>query len=133
MIGLDTNVIVRMITRDDPVQTAIAERLLDAAEDDSLYVSHVVLAELAWVLNRAYKFPRSSVLDAVEMVLSGREFCVEQRSIAMEAVARARQAGCNYADALIELSHKRAGTTGTLTFDIAAKRLPDMLDAMAYK
>lgn len=132
MIGLDTNVVVRMITRDDQAQTEIADRILDSAGDDGLFVSLVVLAELAWVLRRAYKYPPKVVLDSVEKVLHGREFTIERRSLAMEALERARGASCGYADALIELISLQAGVTGTLTFDIPAKRLPTMLDAAKY-
>lgn len=133
MIGIDTNIIVRMITRDDPVQTAIVDRILDDAGTEGLYVSLVVLAELAWVLRRAYRYSPKVVLDAIEKVLEGREFAIEQRPLALDALTRARDAGCGYADALIDLVSNQAGTTGTLTFDISAKRLPNMIDAMAYR
>ena len=61
MIGIDTNIIVRMITRDDPVQTAIVDRILDDAGTEWLYVSLVVLAELAWVLRMNSALSSSSV------------------------------------------------------------------------
>ncbi|WP_395821481.1 PIN domain-containing protein [Devosia sp.] len=133
MIGLDTNIIVRLITRDDPAQTEAADRILDHAGDEGLFISLVVLAELAWVLRKAYGFSPGVVLDSVEKVLAGREFAIERRALAEEALARARKAGCGYADALIDLVGQQAGAGKTLTFDVRAKRLPTMIDAMTYR
>lgn len=133
MIGLDTNVIVRLIARDDPAQTEAADRILEQAGDEGLFIGLVVLAELAWVLRKAYRFTPGVVLDALEKVLAGREFAVERRTLAEEALARARKAGCGYADALIELIGQQAGAGQTLTFDTRAKRLPTMIDAMTYR
>lgn len=126
MIGLDTNVLVRLITRDDPEQTSQAQRLLRGAEDNGLYISLVVLAELAWVLRRAYRYELATVLKAIELILDGREFFVERRQLASRALANARAAGCGYADALIELLSLEAGASVTVTFDIKAKRLASM-------
>lgn len=133
MIGLDTNVIVRMITRDDVAQTEIADRILEGASDGGLFVSLIVLVEVAWVLRRAYKFTPPVVLDLVAKILAGREFSVERNLLAESALVKARNAGCGFADALVELIGQEAGATGTLTFDIRAKRLPTMIDAMAYR
>ncbi len=54
MIGLDTNVLVRYIVRDDPAQTALADRCVEdvCRGEQPGWVSHVVLAELAWALIR---------------------------------------------------------------------------------
>ena len=129
MIGVDTNVLVRMIARDDPVQTPIAEQILDRAGEDGLFVSLVVLAELAWVLRRAYRYQPDAVLTAIEGVLAGREFVIERPELAASALSNARNANCGYADALIEQINVAAGAGMTLTFDDRAKRLPSMSDA----
>lgn len=133
MIGIDSNVLVRLIARDDAAQTAHADRILDAAGEEGLVVGLIVLAELAWVLRRAFHYEPPAILDAVQYVLDGREFHVERRSLAQAALSRARAAGCGYADAVIELIHLEAGADVTLTFDIKAKRLPTMQDAATYR
>ncbi len=71
MIGLDTNVVVRYLTQDDPVQAARAtEAIEDAADrDDRLFLSGAVLCELVWVLESAYGYERAEVTEVVERVL----------------------------------------------------------------
>jgi predicted nucleic-acid-binding protein len=133
MIGLDSNVLVRLITRDDLVQTAAAQGLVEGAGDDGMFVSLVVLAEIAWVLRKAYRYEAAMVLSAIERVLDGREFLVERQALAKTALADARAAGCGYADALIALLAVESGASVTLTFDFKAKRLPTMRDAGSYK
>jgi predicted nucleic-acid-binding protein len=132
MIGLDTNVLIRQITRDDLVQTPVALSILDNAADGELWVSLIVLAEIAWVLRRAYRYDPVVILGAIERILDGRQFVVERPGLARAALANARAANCGYADALIDLVNLGAGATATLTFDIRAKRLPTMVDAAAW-
>jgi predicted nucleic-acid-binding protein len=132
MIGIDSNVLVRLIVRDDPVQTTQADRILDRAGDEGMFVSLVVLAEVAWVLKRAYRRDPPTVLAAIERVLAGREFLIERAALADAALANARQAGCGFADAVIERVSLEAGAAETLTFDIRAKRLPTMRDAASF-
>lgn len=51
MIGLDTNVVVRYLTHDDPAQTAAAVRMMDSlCSDPPGYLSLIVIAELVWGL-----------------------------------------------------------------------------------
>jgi len=133
MIGIDTNILIRQITRDDAVQTPIAEAILDGAAEASLRVNLIVLAEIAWVLHRAYRYDNARILATIERVLGGWEYSVEQEELAGEALANARAANCGYADALIDLINREAGAEATLTFDIRAKRLPGMRDAAGYK
>ncbi len=70
MIGLDTNVLVRYIVRDDPVHTALAEMLIEqhCSEENPGFVSHIVLCELCWVLTRAYKMPLKKRLSLISPV-----------------------------------------------------------------
>ncbi|MGA9867900.1 MAG: PIN domain-containing protein [Acetobacteraceae bacterium] len=71
MIGLDTNVLVRYLAQDDPVQsptaTALIERRLSDA--DPGFVSTVTMAETAWVLERAYGLSDHEVAAAIERTL----------------------------------------------------------------
>jgi predicted nucleic-acid-binding protein len=133
MIGLDTNILVRQITRDDAKQTPVAEAILDRATESSLRVNLVVLAEIAWVLHRAYRYDNAAILAAIERILGGWEYSIEREELAREALANAHAANCGYADSLIELINREAGATATLTFDIRATRLPGMRDASSYR
>lgn len=67
MIGLDTNVLVRYITQDDSKQAALAGRLIEGLDKASPgYITLVTLVELGWVLESAYKFTRSQLVDVFQ-------------------------------------------------------------------
>lgn len=73
MIALDTNVLVRFLTRDEPTQAAAADCViagLSVAEPG--FVGREVMLELVWVLERAYRLPRAEVIAALEGLLSAR-------------------------------------------------------------
>ncbi len=73
MIGLDTNLLVRYLTRDDAPQyaKAKAKALIDktTARGDGFVINTVVLCEVAWVLRAAYGYSRDEITDALEQIL----------------------------------------------------------------
>ena len=71
MRAVDTNVLVRLSTREDPKQVALAEAFVAAGA----WVSHLVLAETTWVLSSVYELEASKIAAAVEMILNHRENC----------------------------------------------------------
>lgn len=78
MIGLDTNVLVRYIAQDEPVQAAIATRLVEGFTAEAPgFISTVTLVETVWVLARAYKTPKADLLRIIEGLLRARELMVE--------------------------------------------------------
>ncbi len=122
MIGLDTNVIVRFLAQDDdaqsPTATAAITRL---SRDQPGFVSTVVLAEVTWVLSRAYKAPREDIAAAVEGLLRSAELVVENAAAAYRALGAYRGSrSAEYADALIMQTAALAGAAETVTFDRAA-------------
>ncbi len=66
MIGLDTNVLVRYLTQDDPIQSKQANKLIEQSLKEGLFINHIVLCELVWVLTRAYKRSKSEVIEIIE-------------------------------------------------------------------
>lgn len=132
MIGLDTNVLIRWLTADDPHAHALAARLIAEAGDDGLYVGPIVLIELFWVLTRTYKMSRIDTLAAVETLLDMREFVFANRSLALEAVRMAQQNGYDLADALIGGINREAGCVTTITFDHKAGSLASMTRVEDY-
>lgn len=126
MIGLDTNVLVRYLTRDDPAQFAVAEREIRSAvaRGEHLHVCLPVLLETAWVLSRAYRVDRASLALVVSRLLAASEFVVE-REEAVEAALAAFQTGkAGFADCLIAALDTAAGCRHTLTFDAGAGSMP---------
>ncbi|OIP33954.1 MAG: VapC toxin family PIN domain ribonuclease [Deltaproteobacteria bacterium CG2_30_66_27] len=97
MIAVDTNVWVRYVTNDDPVQAKRAVKLLSAA--DSVYVPKTVLLELEWVLRAAYELPRAAILNAMSQILGLPVVSVEQSVQVAQALDWYRD-GLDFADAL---------------------------------
>ena len=126
MIGLDTNVVVRYLTPDDPVQslkaTDIMERRLTRANPG--FVSVVTMAEIVWVLDRAYGLSPHEIAAAVERILQVEVLVVENEQEVFAAMVALKQGLGAFADALIAELGARAGCTHTLTFDKKALRLP---------
>ena len=118
MIGLDTNVVVRYITNDDPAQAAAAARVIDSLSPDAPgFLSLVVLVELVWVLEISYGFKKKEITRALETLLRSKELLVERAEIAWQALRSFSAGNADFADCLIEQSGHAAGCQHTLTFD----------------
>jgi predicted nucleic-acid-binding protein len=125
MIGLDTNVLVRYLAQDDPVQSPRATKLIEhtLGERNPGYVGMVTLIELSWVLKRLYGVRGRELHDALRDLLEARQLVVEQRPIVTAALARwAGEAG-DFADALVVECARAAGCRKVMTFDVAAAGL----------
>jgi predicted nucleic-acid-binding protein len=126
MIGLDTNVLVRYVAQDDATQAARANELIDQlTESQPGYVTVIVLAELYWVLRRAYSADRESATSVLQGLLESKEILVEQADAVRRAVRRAREGG-DFADALITELGIDAGCEHTVTFDHRAAKTAGM-------
>lgn len=126
MIGLDTNVLVRYLTLDDPVQaaqaTAVIEHRLSEAEPG--FISVVAMAETVWVLERFYRFSNSRIVAAIEGVLGAETLVVENEPEVFTAVTAVREGRGSFGDALIGALSAKAGCSRVVTFDRRALRLP---------
>jgi predicted nucleic-acid-binding protein len=118
MIGLDTNVVVRYLTLDDPVQVPAAETLMDSlSAEEPGFISLVVVAELAWVLDGSYNFNKASIVRAFEALLQSKEIVIEQTELVSQALRLFAAGNAGLADYLIERSGHTAGCSHTFTFD----------------
>ncbi len=119
MIGLDTNVVVRFLTQDDPIQSPIATRVMARlTRERPGFIGTVVLAEITWVLARAYKRPRAEIAGAVAGLLGSAEIVIENAPAAYRALGAYQQAAfAEFADALIAAAAASAGVSETVTFD----------------
>lgn len=122
MIGLDTNVVVRFLAQDDETQSPIATRFMSRlTRERPGFISTVVLAEITWVLSRAYKASRDDIAAAIEGLLRSAELVVENAPAAYRALGAYRgAASAEYADALIAEAAALAGASETATFDTRA-------------
>lgn len=128
MIGLDTNVLIRLLVDDDPAQTARARELLNQAHAlrEMLYLDTVVLVETAWVLRRAYRATRADIASAIRACLDSVAYEIADRPMVEEALARYSAGKADFADCLIAARSIAAGCSHTATFDEAAATLDGM-------
>ncbi len=116
MISLDTNVLVRIVTRDDPEQAEAARRLVQQAE--RLLLAKTVLLEAEWVLRHCYSLSREVILLAFWKLLGYRPLSVEDRGAVQQAL-EAYAAGLGFADALHLASSSEAGRFATFDRKLA--------------
>ena len=126
MIGLDTNVLVRYLAHDDPVQSPraadIIERQLTAQNPG--FVSLVTLVETVWVLDRVYSLTTPQIAAAVEHILEADTLVVQNEQDVFTAMVALKEGRSRFSDALIAALGKTAGCSYTLTFDRNALRIP---------
>ena len=126
MRGIDTNVLVRYLVKDDPRQTARVEKLIEETleSDDILFLNHIVLFETVWVLEAGYDYPRDVIADALDKLLLTQQFEFEHRENVRRAVTRFQQGKADFADHLIGETNLSAGCDRTATFDHALRNEP---------
>jgi predicted nucleic-acid-binding protein len=122
VIGLDTNVVIRYLTQDDPKQSPIATRLMEKSlsTDDPGFVSLVVLAEVVWVLVSLYSVDRAAVAEVVSGLLTTEQLRVESAELVWRAKRRYEVSKADFSDALIAECAGAAGCKRSVTFDRAA-------------
>jgi predicted nucleic-acid-binding protein len=126
MIGLDTNILVRYLTLDDPVQSLKATEIIERrlTEENPGFVSIVAMVETVWVLDRAYRLTAQEIAAAVERMLQADVLVVENEQDVFTAMIALKEGQGSFADAVITALGTRAGCPFTLTFDRKALRLP---------
>lgn len=127
MKGLDTNVLVRYLVKDEPRQAARAVDLIRTASrrGEACFLNQIVLCELVWVLETAYRYSRKTIADVVEKILLTEEFDVEDRDVVWAALARYREQPGDFADYLIGRKNLAHGCDRTFTFDRVLSGDPD--------
>ena len=126
MIALDTNVLARLLVEDDREQTRRATTLVRraAARGETLFVSDVVVCELAWVLASAYGFSWEVVAGTLRDLLDVDELTFRDHG-ALERALSAFEGGTgDYADFVIRELARSAGCDTVVTFDRALQKLP---------
>ena len=103
MIALDTNVLVRLVLRDDEAQAQRARKLIDANahSDGSLFVSDVVLAEFAWVMRSRYALTGEAIARALRALIGNATLAWQSRPAAVEALHLFEADGVDFPDCLV--------------------------------
>lgn len=101
MIAIDTNVLVRALTDDSsaPKQTTLAIKLIKQA--GQVYVPQIVQVEFIWVLQQAYKLPKSSLVSALETLLNDNVYILQGEVVFRDALDRFKNSNAGFADSLI--------------------------------
>jgi predicted nucleic-acid-binding protein len=116
MRAVDTNVLVRLITRDDPKQVAVADTFVAKGA----WVPYLAIAEATWVLASVYERDPAAIATAVEMLLSHEQLTVQDSEVVAAAVAQFRQQPrVGFSDCLMVEVARKAGHTPLGTFDRA--------------
>ncbi|MGO9007762.1 MAG: PIN domain-containing protein [Beijerinckiaceae bacterium] len=126
MIGLDTNILVRYLAQDDPVQSRQATELIERrlTEENPGFLGVVAMVETVWVLERAYGLNDKDIAAAIELTLRADVLVVESEQEVFTAMIALEAGRGSFADALIGALGAKAGCSHTLTFDQKALRLP---------
>ena len=118
MIGLDTNIVVRYLTHDDPAQTASAVSVMDSLNSGSPgFLSLIVIVELVWVLEASYRFKKDEIMQVLDTLVRSKELVIERAEIVSQALRKFSASGADFADCLIERCGHAAECRYTATFD----------------
>jgi predicted nucleic-acid-binding protein len=125
MLGLDTNVLVRFLVRDDAAQYERARRLIKREVDAGrrVFVSLMVLIELEWVLRSRYGFSKAEIVEVMSLLLNAAEIQFEDESTLEEALFMWDDSRADFADCMIGARNRRQGCRATASFDIKASKI----------
>jgi predicted nucleic-acid-binding protein len=126
MLGIDTNVLVRFLVRDNAVQFERARRLIkrEIGAGEGLFVSLMVLLETEWVLRSRYVMEKSEIAEALSGLLDATELRFEDEPAVEETLYVWKDSAADFADCLIGAHNQRQGCRATATFDVKAVKLP---------
>ena len=118
MIALDTNVLVRFLAQDDDAQFQVAAGLIEGCTSDAPgYVCREVMIELVWVLERAYKYSREDIAEALLSIVTASQLLVENAQDIASIVNLYRKEGYDFADLMIRQAAAKAENRTLKTFD----------------
>jgi predicted nucleic-acid-binding protein len=135
MLGVDTNVLVRYLTRDDKSQYERARRLIDREPAKGepvlvsllVLVSMLVLLETEWVLRSRYQLAKEDIVMALSALLDSADLALEDEPSVKNAVYSWKDSAADFADCLIEARNRRQGCRATATFDGRALKVPGFI------
>jgi predicted nucleic-acid-binding protein len=125
MLGIDTNVLVRFLVRDDEAQFEKARRLIrrEIGAGEDVFVSLMVLMETEWVLRSRYSLQKAQIMEAISRLLDATEVQLEDEPAIEETLFIWKDSAADFADCLIGAHSRRLGCRATATFDEKAVKL----------
>jgi predicted nucleic-acid-binding protein len=131
MLGIDTNVLVRFLVRDDEAQFEKARKLInrEVAAGRRVFVSQLVLLETEWVLRSRYSLPKNLIIAAISGLLDAADIGFDDEPGIEEALFIWKDTNSDFADCLIGTQNRKLGCRATATFDARASKLPGFVAA----
>lgn len=131
MLGIDTNVLVRFLVRDDEPQFQRALRLIrrEVSAGRQVLVSLLVLLETEWVLRSRYSYRKDEIVAVISGLLETADVQFEDEPTVEEALFVWKDNAVGFADCMISARNRRLGCASTATFDVKASRLPGFVAA----
>jgi predicted nucleic-acid-binding protein len=131
MLGVDTNVLVRFLVRDDEAQFEKARKLIkrEVAAGRGVLVNQLVLMETEWVLRSRYSLPKQLIIQTISGLLDASDVQFEDEAAIEEALFVWKESTADFADCLIGAKNRRLECRATATFDVKASKLPGFIVA----
>ena len=131
MLGIDTNVLVRFLVRDDEAQFEKARKLIrrEVAAGSGVFVNHLVMLETEWVLRSRYSLAKNLIIQAISGLLDASDVRFEDEPAVEEALFLWKDSAADFADCLIGAKNRRLGCRATATFDMKASKLSGFIAA----
>jgi predicted nucleic-acid-binding protein len=131
MLGIDTNILIRFLVRDDERQFEKARKLIrrEVVAGRPVFVSQLVLLETEWVLRSRYDFQKDEIIGAIAGLLDAADVQLEDEREIEQALYVWKDNNTGFADCLIGARNLKMGCSVTATFDTKASRLPGFVAA----
>ncbi len=131
MLGIDTNVLIRYLVRDDETQFERARKLIkrEVSAGRRVFVNQLVIMETEWVLRSRYAVPKNQIIEAISGLLDAADVQFEDEPAIEQALFIWKDTTADFADCLIGAKNRRLGCRATASFDSKASKLPGFMVA----
>ena len=119
MIGIDINILVRYITQDDELQSGVATEFIEnyCSNGNKIFVNHLVICELVWVLKKCYKLSKPKTINVIEHILQVSQFSIENAQVIWQALTDYKRGSADFADYVVGRTNIFNNCEETITFD----------------
>ena len=128
MTFLDTNIILRYLTWDDPQKAGRCEMLFKraAAGKEILYTTTLVIAEVIWVLEKAYKLAKSEIVTHVQKILNTPNINIDEQDILLAAIGLYELKNIDFIDAYNAISMETKNINSLYSYDTHFDEIPPL-------
>ena len=132
LIGVDTNVLVRLVVTDDRSQHDASVAFFgERTRASPAHVSVAVIIEMFWVLSRIYKLPVETVLDMIDALTGRPDLIIENEDCVTLALRAVKSLNAGFVDLLIAGINQKMGCDRTVTFDRKAARAVSEMELLS--